>query len=104
MRQGTCTDPYAGINIVWTQTKAACSNGLLNDRLMQTEYKDFAPRFGISYSPDSKWVFRAGFGLFYNQDIGNAIFDMARNIAGRHPHQLERRHAHHLLEQCGARR
>ncbi len=83
VRQGTCTDPYAGINIVWTQTKAACSNGLLNDRLMQTEHKDFAPRFGISYSPDSKWVFRAGFGLFYNQDIGNAIFDMARNIAGR---------------------
>ena len=83
VRQGTCTDPYAGINIVWTQTKAACSNGLLNDRLMRTEYKDFAPRFGISYSPDSKWVFRAGFGLFYNQDIGNAIFDMARNIAGR---------------------
>lgn len=26
---------------------------------------------------------RAGFGIFYNQDIGNAVFDMARNIAGR---------------------
>ena len=24
-----------------------------------------------------------GFGIFYNQDIGNAVFDMARNIAGR---------------------
>ncbi|HTS62158.1 MAG TPA: TonB-dependent receptor [Candidatus Acidoferrales bacterium] len=83
LRQGNCSDPYAGINVVWTQTKAACSNGLLNDRLMQTQYRNFAPRVGISWSPNSRWVFRAGFGDFYNQDIGNAVFDMARNIAGR---------------------
>lgn len=83
VRQGNCTDPYNGINIVWTKTPAACSNGLLDDRLMKTEYKDFAPRFSIAYSPSSKWVIRTGFGMFYNQDIGNAVFDMARNIAGR---------------------
>jgi len=83
VRQGNCSDPYAGLNIVWTKTNAACSNGLLNDRLLQTSYKDFAPRVGIAWSPDSKWVFRTGFGMFYNQDIGNAVFDMARNIAGR---------------------
>ncbi len=28
-------------------------------------------------------VIRAGYGIFYTQDIGNAYFDMARNIAGR---------------------
>jgi hypothetical protein len=28
-------------------------------------------------------VIRAGIGIFYNQDIANAVFDMARNIAGR---------------------
>jgi hypothetical protein len=28
-------------------------------------------------------VIRTGFGIFYNQDIGNAVFDMARNIAAR---------------------
>jgi hypothetical protein len=83
IRQGNCQDPYAGINVVWTQTKAVCSNGLENDRLMKTSYRDFAPRIGISYSPDSKWVFRTGLGVFYNQEIGNAVFDMARNIAGR---------------------
>src|SRR5207244_611436 len=84
VRQGKCTDPYAGLNIVWTQTPAACSNGLLSDRLMKTEYKDFAPRVGIAYSPNSNWVFRSGFGVFYNQDVGNSMyFDMARNIAGR---------------------
>jgi hypothetical protein len=84
VRQGNCSDPYAGLNIVWTSTPAKCSNGLLNDRLMQTEYRDFAPRVGIAWSPNSKWVFRGGFGVFYNQDVGNSMyFDMARNIAGR---------------------
>lgn len=28
-------------------------------------------------------MIRSGFGIFYSQDIGNAVFDMARNIAGR---------------------
>ena len=82
-RQGQCTDPYAGLNIHWTSTKAVCSNGAYPDQLMKTSYKDFAPRFGISYSPDSKTVVRTGFGIFYNQDIGNAVFDMSRNIAAR---------------------
>ena len=85
-RMGHCTDPYAGpppINIRWTTVKAVCSNGLLPDQLMKTSYRDFAPRFGIAYSPDSKTVIRTGFGMFYNQDIGNAYFDLARNIAGR---------------------
>jgi hypothetical protein len=51
---------------------------------MKTHYKDFAPRVGLSYSPDSKTVIRVGFGAFYNQDVGNSVyFDMARNIAGR---------------------
>jgi hypothetical protein len=83
IRQGNCTDPYAGIGIVWTQTKAVCSNGLENNQLLQSQYKNFAPRFGVSWSPDSKTVVRTGFGIFYNQDIGNALFDEARNIAGR---------------------
>jgi hypothetical protein len=83
MRQGNCTDPYSGIRIQWPQIKTVCSNGVLNDNLMKTEYKDFAPRIGISYSPASKWVVRMGMGIFFNQDIGNALFDMARNIAGR---------------------
>ncbi len=50
---------------------------------MNTIYTNFAPRLGISYSPTSKMVIRTGFGIFYTQDIGNAYFDMARNIAGR---------------------
>jgi len=86
MRQGNCTDPYAGpppLSIRWTTVSARCSDGALPNQLMRTSYKDFAPRIGIAFSPAPKTVIRTGFGIFYNQDIGNAYFDLARNIAGR---------------------
>jgi len=93
VREGNCTNPYQGLAINWTNTAGVagsqaspppvCSNGTYPQALMDTQYKNFAPRVGIAYSPDSKLVVRAGFGIFYNQDIGNAVFDMARNIAGR---------------------
>jgi hypothetical protein len=89
MRQGSCTpaNVYQGLNIKWTSTYGpapTCSNGTLpNGPLMDTRYLNFAPRFGIAYSPDSVTVIRTGYGIFYAQDIGNAYFDMARNIAGR---------------------
>jgi len=85
-RQGNC-DPanvYTGLAIRWTASKVVCSNGTVpNGALMKTIYTNFAPRFGVSYSPTAKTVVRAGYGIFYTQDIGNAYFDMARNIAGR---------------------
>ena len=89
VRQGNCApaDVYQGLSIVWTTTLGpapVCSNGLLpNGPLLQTRYSNFAPRFSISYSPNPKTVIRTGYGIFYNQDIGNSYFDMARNIAGR---------------------
>jgi hypothetical protein len=93
VREGTCTNPYSGLAINWTNTAGTagssanpapvCSNGKYPDALMNTQYANFAPRIGVSWSPDSKLVVRTGFGIFYNQDIGNAVFDMARNIAGR---------------------
>jgi hypothetical protein len=89
VRQGNCdpADPvsaYKGLAIRWTTTKAVCSNGKVpNGALMNTVYTNFAPRLGLSYAPNAKLVIRAGYGIFYTQDIGNAYFDMARNIAGR---------------------
>jgi hypothetical protein len=89
LRQGNCaaSDVYKGLSIRWTTTLGpapACSNGVLpNGALLDTQYLNLAPRLGISYSPTSKTVIRTGFGIFYAQDIGNAYFDMARNIAGR---------------------
>ncbi len=84
VRQGKgCTDPYQGLSIHWTSTNAVCGGGL-NNNLMETKYKSFAPRVGIAYSPDSKTVIRAGLGIFYMEDIANSVyFDMARNIAAR---------------------
>ncbi|HEU4388668.1 MAG TPA: TonB-dependent receptor [Blastocatellia bacterium] len=84
VRQGDgCTDPYEGLAIRWTSTNAVCGGGL-NNNLRQTKHLNFAPRIGIAYSPNDKTVIRAGFGIFYMQDIANAeYFDMARNIAAR---------------------
>src|SRR5215831_2204096 len=83
VRQGNCTDPYVGLNIRWTQTKAVCGTGLSNN-LMETKYKNFAPRVGISYGLGDKTVIRAGAGVFYAQDVANSMyFDLTRNIAAR---------------------
>lgn len=83
VRQSGCTDPYQGLNIHWTSTNAVCGGGL-NHNLMETKYKSFAPRVGISYALGDNTVIRAGFGIFYMEDIANSTyFDMARNIAAR---------------------
>jgi Carboxypeptidase regulatory-like domain/TonB dependent receptor len=83
VRQGNCTDPYAGLNIRWSDTKAVCGGGL-NNNLMETKYKNFAPRIGISYALGDKTVIRTGWGLFYTQDVANSMyFDLSRNIAAR---------------------
>ena len=89
-RQGTCTNPYEGVNIRWVNSKGApvdpgpqCANGNFPNSLMQTQYNNFAPRLGIAYTPTSTWVVRTGFGLYYDNDTANARFDVARNLAGR---------------------
>jgi hypothetical protein len=83
IRQGSsCSDPYAGVPIRWPNINVIC-DGSLGNALVQTDNNDFAPRIGISYSPNSKWVIRMGTGMFYNQDTGNPRFDMARNLSGR---------------------
>ena len=58
------------------------------NRLIKTDYNNFAPRLGIAYSPSAKWSFRTGFGVFFSQESKNSIFDMSRGI-GR-PRQSRR--------------
>jgi hypothetical protein len=41
---------------------------------------DFGPRLGLAYQIDSKTVLRGGGGIYYVRDIGNAVFDVVRNI------------------------
>ena len=73
---------YEGVNIRWPEIDVRC-DGSLGRRLVGIDRNDFAPRVGITWAPDTRWVFRVGFGTFYSQDTGNPRFDMARNLAGR---------------------
>jgi hypothetical protein len=73
---------YEGINIRWTDIDVRC-DGSLGNRLVGRDNNDWAPRFGMTWSPSDKWVIRTGGGMFYSQDTGNPRFDMARNLAGR---------------------
>jgi Carboxypeptidase regulatory-like domain len=83
VRQGNCTNPYAGLNFFFTVTPFVCSNGLLPNQLVRTAYNNWAPRVAIAYSPDSRTVVRVGYGIFYDQDIGNALFDIVRNTGAK---------------------
>ena len=41
---------------------------------------DFGPRAGLAYQLNQKTVLRTGGGIYYVRDIGNAVFDIVRNI------------------------
>ena len=58
-------------------------DGRMGPRLITTNYKNFAPRIGIAWSPSSTWVVRTGFGMFYSQESKNSIFDLNRGLGGR---------------------
>jgi hypothetical protein len=94
VRTGT-GDFYQGINFryapYWSANGGVAGSpplqtvrdGRLGSRLINTNYHDFAPRFGIAFSPSNKWVIRTGFGIFYSQESKNSIFDLARGMGGR---------------------
>ncbi len=97
VREGNCNNAYQGIAVTWVvgsannpgnpnspvQPGPRCANGDYPNSMVSTSYLDFAPRIGLSYSPTSSIVIRAGYGLYYNHDTANARFDVARNLAGR---------------------
>ncbi len=43
-----------------------------NQRLVNTDYKDLAPRVGLAYSPTSKMVIRSGYGIGFIDPYGAA--------------------------------
>jgi len=57
--------------------------GVGGNNVVNPDNKNFGPRIGLAYSPGDNWSIRAGFGIFYVQDIGSAVFDMARNTGGK---------------------
>jgi len=58
-------------------------DGRMGARLINTNYRDFAPRIGIAWSPSDKWSVRVGYGIFYSQESKNSIFDLSRGMGGR---------------------
>ena len=76
-------DFYEGLNFRYADGIAVqAGNQFLGRRLVATDRTDWAPRLGIAWSPADNWTIRTGAGLFYAQDIGNARFDMTRNLLG----------------------
>ena len=82
VRMGT-GDFYEGLSLRFNPLIQTARDGRLGDRLVNDDRNDFAPRFGVAWSPTSKTTVRFGGGGFYSQDTGNPRFDMARNLAGR---------------------
>ncbi len=54
-------------------------DGRFGRRAYNNDLNDFAPRLGIAYQITPKTVLRAGAGIYYVRDIGNAVFDIVRN-------------------------
>jgi hypothetical protein len=76
-------DFYEGLNIRFAPNIQVARDGRMGDRLIGDDKKNFAPRVGWAWTPSTNWSVRAGAGIFYMQDTGNPVFDMARNSAGR---------------------
>ncbi len=55
-------------------------DGRFGRRAGVNDANDFGPRLGVAYSLTPKTVIRTGAGIYYVRDIGNAVFDVVRNI------------------------
>ncbi len=58
-------------------------DGRIGDRLINTNYRNFGPRFGVAWSPNERWSIRGGAGVFYAEESKNSIFDFNRGLGGR---------------------
>src|SRR5260370_311957 len=79
------TGNFNGGNVVFPTVAqgGVCTarDGRLGPNLVQSDKRDFAPRFGVAWSPTSKRTVRVGAGVFYTQDTGNPVFDMSRSLS-----------------------
>src|SRR5215469_14175318 len=66
VRAGTSGNFYQGLNYIYVNTTgvgapgpvSTARDGRLGARMFNTDWNNFGPRFGIAYSPNSKWSLR----------------------------------------------
>ena len=78
VRTGT-GDPYEGNPPFSLGTIPYVRDGRFGRGAYKPDYNDVAPRLGLAWSLNPKTVVRAGGGIYYVRDIGNAVFDTVRN-------------------------
>jgi hypothetical protein len=77
-------DFYTGFKFRYAQGQLLqVGNQYMGQGLVNPSNRNWGPRIGLAYNPAEHWSIRAGFGMFYVQDIGNIVFDMARNMGGK---------------------
>ena len=74
---------YTGLGFEYGAGQLVQNGNQMGQGLINPDNKNYGPRIGLAWAPIEHWSVRAGYGIFYVQDIGNAVFDMARNVAGR---------------------
>jgi len=89
VRQGNCTpaNVYQGLAIVWTTTSVRrryAATGPCPMARCSIPRTSTLRRAWASPTSDIQTVIRTGYGIL-QPGVGNAYFDMARNIAGRVP-------------------
>lgn len=75
-------DFYENVLLRFNPAIQVARDGRLGSRGVRTDYNDFAPRLGISWSATPRWTVRTGGGFFYSQDAGTPKLDPSRNLAG----------------------
>jgi len=87
-------DFYDGVNFryqpYWAPMEASpgpplqtVRDGRMADRLIDTDYRDFAPRLGIAYSPRTGGRYGPALAFSSRRRARNSIFDMNRGLGGR---------------------
>jgi hypothetical protein len=78
-------DFHEGLNVRLADNipKATGDEILFGRSTIKPDKNDWAPRIGLAWQPGANTTVRTGYGLFFAQDTGNPIWDMARNLGFR---------------------